>query len=246
MKRLLSTTLAAAVLAATFATGAISPAAAAPQASSQHTKSPGKADKQLAGEKRKVVSLIAGEDAALVRAIRATNRAALTVGGAEVLANIDADRLALAELKAAAQAATTVADVRVVGAQATAVRPEIYSLVVNGLRQAARFQVLVAQNTASIAVLGAAADAKELEGFDVAAVREALTAATLANGEAATLAAAALAKGVLLTAFSTTVEREAFSADVAGAGAALGVVDVHLQLAEDTLAAMVAVEEPVV
>jgi hypothetical protein len=246
MKRLLTTSLAAAVLAATFIAGATPSASATGKATSNHTKSGGQTDKRLAAEKRQVVSLVATKDATLVRAIRITHRADLAIGNTEVLANIDADRLTLAGLRAAAQAATTVTDVRLVRAQVHAVRPEIYSVVVNGLRQAAHFQSLVAENADSITALGLTTDAKELEAFDVAAVRDALAAASLANDEAATLAAAALEKGVLLTASSTTVEREAFSSDVTGAGAALDVVEARLQLAQDTLANMVLAGESVV
>lgn len=259
MKRPLPTTMAAAVLAAALTAGVLSTASAASagpgaRAQTHHAKpakapkppKPPKADKQLAVAKRTVATHVATKDAALARAVTTTTRAALTVGGAEVLANIAADRLALAGLNAAAQAAATVADVALIGDQVKAVRPETYSVVVNGLRQAARFTALVAVNDEGIAALSAAVDAKALEGYDVAAVRETLATAGLANEEAATSAAAAVEKGVLLTAFSAVVDREAFSADVAAAGASLELVEVLLGLAEDALAAMIPVEEPVV
>ena len=242
MKRLLATSLAA-VLVATFTATAMPLASAAAKATPNHTKAGGQTDKRLAAEKRQVVSLVATKSAALVRVSRTTGRAALSIGGAEVVANINADQVALADLKAAGLAATTLSDARVVAAQVKAVRPEIYSVVVNGLRQADRFQTLVAENVDVITALGLTTDAKELEGIDVAAVRDSLVAAAIANDEAAALATAVLEKGVLLTAFSTQGEREAFSSAVAAAGAQLDVVEAELGLAADRLAGMVLAEE---
>lgn len=253
MKRSLLIPVAAAVVAAALTTPVL-PASAAPghtHAASSHAK-PGKpgpsnpTDKRLAAEKRAVASQAATKDAALVRAVRAVTRAGVAVGAEDVLANIAADRLALAGLAADAAAATTVTDVRLVGDQVRAVRPETYSVVVNGLRQAAAFEIRVADNADALAALGAAADAAELDGADVTAVRDLLAAASLANDEAATQAAAALESGVLLTAFSTQEERAAFSDAVAAAGDALDVVAEQLALAEEALSALVTVAEPVV
>jgi len=245
MKRSFATFITAAALAAVATVGAAPTATAAPAAKANHTKS-SQASKNLAVEKRTVVSLVASKDTALVRAVKNVTRANLVVGEAEVLANIGSDRLGLAGLKAAALAATTVAEVRAIGTQVHQVRPEVYSVVVNGLRQSVFFQELVAANTATFSDVAAQADAKELELFDVTAVRDALAAAALANDEAAAYAAAALAKGVTLTAFGPRTERDAFTADVDAAGAALDVVEAQLLLAAELLAAMVPVVEPVV
>lgn len=255
MKRALLTSFAAAALSVTITAGVMPNATAVPAAKASQTKASetkasqtkagNQTDKRVAAEKRAAVQLVATKDAALLRAIRTTNRAGLTVGGTEVLENIDADRLALGDLKDAVLAAHTVTEVRTAVAQIKAVRPEVYSVVVNGLRQAASFEGLVAENTEAIAALDVTADMKALEGFDVTTVRDALIAATIANDTAAGFAADALSRGVLLTAFSTKAEREAFSSAVAGAGAALDDVEAQLQLAEDTLAAMLLVEAPV-
>lgn len=252
--RSLLTPVAAGVLTAAVVITPLLPASAAAghaHAASSHAK-PGKpvpsnpADKRLAAEKRAVASQVATKDAALARAVRNVTRAGLAVGAEDVLANLAADRLALAGLAAEAAAATTVTDVRLVGDQVRAVRPETYSVVVNGLRQAAAFETRVADNADALAALGAAADIAELDGADVTAVRDLLATATLANDEAATQAAAALGTGVLLTAFSTQEERAAFSAAVAAAGDALDVVETQLALAETALAGLPTVVQPTV
>lgn len=253
MKRPLLISVAAAVLAAAVTTPAVSASAAAGHVHSvsPHGK-PGKptpttpGDKRLAVEKRAVARQVATKDAALVRAIRTVTRASLTVGTEDLLANIAADRLVLADLAAQAAAATTVVDVRLVGDQVKAARPESYSVVVNGLRQAAKFEAQVADNDATLIELTDAADAAELDGADVTAVRVLLDAAALANDDAAIEAATALVTGVLLTAFSSQEEREAFSVAVAAAGAALDVAEAELAAAADALAALAPAPEPVV
>lgn len=251
MKHPLLTAVAAAVLSAAVTTPALPASAGTAHAAASHAKptkpTPGTPiDKRLAAEKRAVASQVASKDAALVRAVRTVTRANLTVGAEDVLANIAADRLALAGLAADAAAAATVANVRLVGDQVKAVRPETYSVVVNGLRQAVRFEAEVADNDELLLELADAADAAELDGADVSAVRALLDSAALANEAAATHAATALATGILLTAFSTQEEREAFSAAVGAAGSALDVVEAQLTLATDALAALAPAPDPVV
>ncbi len=177
MKRSSLLAIAAVALAAVTLAPA-STATAAPGGKGTKAGSPVvKADKRLATEQRKVTSSIATKDAAL----RRVKVAQLPVGATEVAANIAADRVALGELKDAALVATTVTDVHLVGTQVNAVRPEVYAVVVNGLRQAVRFEQVAADNTVAVTDLAAQADAKELEGFDVTGVRELLGSATLAN-----------------------------------------------------------------
>ena len=248
MKRALLT-FAAAALASAVCVGLTGPAASAAPAGKAKTvvsaPASDKTTKRLSVEKWKVSSLITHKDAALARQNRVIACANLGPSLTEaVISNVSGDRDALGELGAAAQAATTLAEVRAVSRQVHHVRPEVYSSIVNGLRQTARFQEHVAANTATLDELAAQADAKELEGFDVTAVRDAIASATVANDEAATFTAAAADRGAALTAFSTRDARAAFRADIAAAGERLDAVDEQLQVATDALAAMVAVEEP--
>ena len=252
MKRSSLVALAAVALTAVVAVGLPSSASAAPggkgpkSGSANTVKSTtAKADRLLSSERTKVARRVASKDAALVRAARTVTRATLTVGEAEVLANVAADRTALAALKAAAGSATTVSDVRLVGAQVQAVRPEVYDVVVNGLRQAVHFQEVAAANTAAVTDLTTQTDAKELEGYDVLAVRDLLASATTANDQADVLAGSVIDQGLVLTAFSTHADRTAFSDDVETAGTLLDTVAEQLTLVTDALAAMVPAEEPV-
>ena len=235
MKRTSFLAIAAVALAVvTLAPG--STATAAPGGKGTKTGSPVvKADKRLATEQRKVTTSIATKDAAL-RRVKVTQ---LPVGATEVAANIAADRVALGELGNAALAATTLADVRLVGTQVNAVRPEVYAVVVNGLRQSVRFEQVAADNAVAVTDLAAQADAKELEGFDVTGVRDLLASATLANDEAAALVPAIVEQGLALTAFSPREAKDAFTADVDAAGALLDTVEEQLLLASAALAAMV-------
>ena len=194
-------------------------------------------DRQLTAAQRAVAAQVKAKDAGLVRAVRTVTRAELVVGE-DLLATIETDRAALAALGADAAAATTVADVRAVGEQVKTVRPETYAILVTGLRQAARAEAKVADNDLAIADLASAADAAELEGADVTAVRAALDAATLANDEALTQVYAATDAGVLLGAFSPREDRDAFAAAVHTAGDALEVVEEQLELAAAALEAL--------
>lgn len=242
--------LAAAALAAVVAVGlpasaSAAPGGKAPKPAPTKVVKVAKADRQLSTERRQVLSVISTKDAALVRAARTVTRSALTVGEPEVLANIAADRTALTQLKAAASSATTLTAVRLIGADARAVRPEVYSVVVNGLRQAVHLQDVAAANGPVLTDLAAQADAKELEGHDVTAVRDLLASATLATDEATTLAASAIDRGLVLTATSTQAQRDAFTGDLETAGTLLDTAEAQLVEARDALAAMVPTEEPV-
>lgn len=203
-----------------------------------------KADKQLVAERRKVTSLASAKNAALIRAAQTVSRSSLTVGEPEVLANIAADRTAVAALNADASSATSVSAVRLVGAQVRAVRPEVYSVVVNGLRQAVHLQDVAGANTAAIADLTAQADAKELEGYDTTAVRDLLASATLANDEATTTASIVVDQGLSLTAFSTLADRDTFTGNLEATGTLLDTVEAQLLHATDALTAMVPSPDP--
>lgn len=199
-----------------------------------------KAERHLAAAQRTTLRRIDRLDAALTRYEDRVTEAELT-DGALVLGNIAEDRAVLAELATTVESAATRADVRVVDAQVREVHPSTYAAVLTGLQQAAHFDAVVAQNVLTIGELSAAADAKELEAYDVSAVRAALAAADAANGQVTPLTAAAVAKGTVLTARSTHADKEAFRADLAAAGDLLDVVDEQLQLAEDALALMTTV-----
>lgn len=248
MKRSSLVAVAAVALTAVVGGGLPTSASAAPGSKGPKSSSTKvvKADRLLTSERTKVTRLVSSRDAALVRAARTVTRAALSVGEAELLANVAADRTALAALKAAAGTATTLSDVRLIGAQVQAVRPEVYDVVVNGLRQAGRFQEVAAANTTAITDLTTQADAKALEGYDVLAVRDPLASATAANDQTVVLAGSVLDQGLVLTAFSTLADRAAFSDDLATAGTLLDTVAGQLLLVSDALAAMVPAEEPVV
>lgn len=238
--------LVAATVSAVLAAGALAPAASAASGTSRGGTSMSQADRRLSTEQRKVVSLVTAKDRALARVVREVARKEIAVGQAEVLANVAADRAALDALRAASVSATTVAEVRALSAQVHAVRPEVYAVVVNGLRQASRFQELVAANAAAISDLAGQADAKRSDGFDVSEVDTLLASAADANDEALALAGSVIDQGVQLTARGDTAAREAFSADVAAAGERLDTVDAHLAAVTDALAAMVPVaEQPV-
>jgi hypothetical protein len=207
-----------------------------------------KAERHLAVAQRTALRRIDRKDTRLSRyADRIT--AAELADGALVLGNIAADQAALAELGTTVEAATTRAEVRALDAQVRKVHPSTYATVLSGLRLAAHFDEVVAENLVAITELTAAADAKELEGYDVSAVRTALAAAQAANDQVAPLTAAAVAKGVALTARSTHAEKAAFRADLAAAGDLLDTVEEQLQAAEDALALLTTlpvVTDPVV
>lgn len=232
--------IAAALLAATVSVGATVPAASAAGQGRAHATAKGSAGK-LTLELRKVQSLATAKDRGLSRAARTVVRAQLPVGEPEVLANIAADRTAVAQLSAAATTGSTLEELRGVSTQLRAVRPETYSLVVNGLRQAALFQEVAAGNTTAIAELTGQVDAKELEGYDVTATRTLLAEAESANDTAVPLAGQVIDQGLLLTAFSAESDREAFSTTLAQAGAQLDTVESDLQLVSEAIAAMVPV-----
>ena len=236
------------LFAAAAATVAVSLGASAPAASAAANSNSGKtvvhAEKRLAVEKRKVLSHVAHEDAALARVAKKLTHAEIAAAQADaVAANVSGDRAALGDLGAAVASAATVTEVRAIGDQVRDARAQVYSQVVNRLRQAARFEHRTAANTAAIADLTAQADAKELEGYDVTAVRDALASAATANDAAAAYTSAAVDKGLALTAFSSREDEAAFRADLAAAGESLDAVEEHLEAAADALAAMVPAEE---
>ncbi|QNN52383.1 hypothetical protein [Nocardioides mesophilus] len=268
MKRSPTTALVAAALAVVVSAGAAAPAAtAAPHGNhrpaaaaktghrpvAQHAKHAkpvkSKADqKRLAVEQRKVTTWVAHKDAALARAAVRVAAAGLAEGDV-VAATIAADREALAALGTEASAAATPAEVKAIGKQVKQVRPEIYSIVLTGLRRAAAMQQQALSTTDALAELTTQTDAAEVAGADVAAIRESLAAATAANDSVAGLVAAAVEKGIALTASSSHQERAAFLADLAAAGGQLDLATEQLQVIADALAALTVtpvVEEPVV
>jgi len=247
MRKRYARPLAVAALTAGVSLGiAAGPAASAAPGDAGSPKAHAKADKRLAVAKKVVLSHVAHKDAALARVSKKISHAHLAAALADaVAANSSGDRAALGELGAAAKAAATVSDVRAVGAQVRHVSPEVYSVVVNGLRRAVHFDELVAANAAAVADLSAQADAKELEGYDVSAVREMLASAAMANDNAAASTSAAVDKGMTLTAFGSHEERTGFQAGLAAAGESLDAVEEQLQAAADALAAMVPAEQSV-
>jgi hypothetical protein len=206
---------------------------------------PAKPSKALVAKQRAVTAQITRLDLALARQAGVVSTSGIAVAET-VLANISGDRAVLAGYATSLAAATTSTEVAAVDALVRSLRPEVYSVVVNGLRQAAHFDEVTVANDATIAELTVAAAAKELEGHDVTAVRELLLAAQATNAEVPALTAAIVDRGVLLDALSLTADRAAFTDAVAAAGTALDSVAADLQLASDALAAMVPAEpEPV-
>ena len=181
MKR--STSVAAVALSVSVALGFIASAAVAgPPANHSHSThakaAQGKTDKaaQPAARKlRQALRDIARVDARLDRAVRHSRLERL---GAEartaVLANVALDRAKLATLKTAVGAADSVLDLRQVRRNLRQTRPQVYTVVINDLRQAARIQ---ARTVANDALLADAGDADAVAANDAAktAVAEAVT-----------------------------------------------------------------------
>ena len=245
-KRPYAVTFAATVVAALIlglpGAASAAPGGRGPQAGAHGQAAQG--DRRLAVEQRKVATQVRVKDAALARAVRTVTRASLAVGEAEVLSNIAADRIVLADLNAAAAGATTVTDVRAVGAQVKAVRPEAYTLVVNGLRRAAHYEGLTMTNADTVAELSALADLAELDGFDVTDIRAGLDLAAVTNDEVLPFVWSAREAALTVTATSPREEQRAVFTDLATAGELLDSVAEQLVLASDALAALGYPTEP--
>lgn len=195
-------------------------------------------------QKRVAAKRIAATDAALERQEQRVAAAGLA-DEAAVLANITADREVLTGYTADLAAATTLTEVRALTVLVAAVRPEVYSLVVNGLRQAAHSGVVAPAADAEIQELAALANAKEAEAHDVTAVRVLLADAASAVAQLPGAAAAVVVTGTTVTAQSTATEREAFAGQVEALEALLDQVETTLAAATELLDAMVPVGEPV-
>jgi hypothetical protein len=245
-------TAVAAAAAVAVAIGLYAPAATAAPAGKPHATTHAKPHakprvskdaRRLAAEKTVVLREIAHKDAGLAVVLKNPwlSRLDATQAGT-VRANVAADRATLATLKSGVSAATTVTDVRALRAKVKQVRPEVYYVAINTVRQAARFLSAAARNTATIAALTTQADAKEADGFDVTAVRTELDAAAVANTEAGTAAAGATDLALGLTATATHAGLDGVRTRLAVAEAALTTAADHLAAAESAVAAMVAPE----
>ena len=253
--------LAAVVLTSSLVLGATAaPATAAKPAGKGHTKAvtkakpakvragkPAKGAQPFTAQKRVVEKRIAATGAALVRQEGRVESSGIAEAPL-VQANITADRDALVVLANDLSTASTLAEVRAISALVAAVRPEVYSLVVNALAQAARVDAVVAAADTEVLELTALADAKELEGHDVTAVRALLDGVTAATAQLPAAATAVTDAGVLLTAQSTVADRAAFAAQVEALDVLLEEVEAGLAETETLLAALVTepTEEPVV
>lgn len=203
-----------------------------------------KAPQPVTAQKRVVAKRIALTDAALARQAQRVSASGV-VEAPVVLDNIAADRDVLAGYATDLTAATTITEVRAITALVASVRPEVYSLVVNGLRLAAH---AVADSVAADLEgqeLADLADAKELEGHDVTAARALLADVSAATAQVPALSAAVVDAGTGLTARSAATEREAFATQVEALDALLDGVEQNLTDAAALLAAMVPVAEPV-
>lgn len=253
--------LAAVVLTSSLVLGATAaPATAAKPAGKGHAKAaakakpakvragkPAKGAQPFTAQKRVVLKRIAATDAALVRQEGRLESSGIAEAPL-VQTNITADRAALVVLATDLSTASTLAEVRAISALVAAVRPEVYSLVVNALAQAARVDAVVAATDTDVLELEALADAKELEGHDVTAVRAVLDGVTADAAQLPTAASAVADAGVLLTAQSTAAERAAFAALVEALDVLHDEIEAGLAEAETLLAALVTepVAEPVV
>ncbi len=119
----------------------------------------GQAAKAAAGQKQLLKS-IAKVDRALDRSLRSSRIGGLTPESqAALLANADTDRLALADIAAAAAAADASVDVRQARKDLKSVRTVNYVLVVNILRKAEK---LLAEGSGDAAALAAVVDTARL------------------------------------------------------------------------------------
>ena len=218
---------AAGALAVALALGAGSPVAAAGPSGTK----PGhvqvlKGDQAVKGLEasqslRQVLRDIARTDARLVRTVRASRTAQIGDHAASVIANVTADRDALAGLVLAVQAADSAPDLRAVRKDLKGVRPQSYTRVINNLRSAVRLADAIAEARTAV------------EGDPEAPVAE------LATAQAAV--EAAVSKALLVTASSDKDELRAVQSDLQAAHDALAVVRGYLDAAEQEPV----VEEPV-
>lgn len=212
MRRTTRTAAGALALAVAFGVGSpvASAAGGAAVAKPDHAKV-AKDHKKLKGsqELRQVLRDLARTDARLLKAVRESRTARIGDHVAAVLANVAADRAALADLGAGVQAADSTHDLRAVRRALKDVRPQTYTKVVNDLRHAVRLAV-------EIAAAGAA-----LEGDAAAPVDELAAAQTALD--------AAIAKALLVTASSDRDELRAVKADLRAAREALAAVRSYLE-----------------
>ena len=210
MKR--STSVAAVALSVSVALGFAAPAAVAgpPANHPTHAKAThGKTDKAAqptTQKQRQALRDIARVDAKLDKAVKKSRVERLAADAqAAVLANVALDRAKLAALKEAVAAADSGLDLRQVRKDLRQTRPQVYIVVINDLRQAARIQ---ARTVANDALLAEATDAD----------------AVAANEAAKTAVAEAVALAVKVTATSSKSELRAVHAAVVTARKALGAV----------------------
>ncbi len=154
---------------------------------------------------RQLLHEIATLDARLVRVSRDTRTAGLGADDrAAILANVAADRAALADLRAAAAAADSTLDVRSVTRGLHSLHPEVYAQVLAALRRAASLRVTVAETgTALDAVTDRdvtagrtavdQADALLSSAVETALTARAASSASLLRGVRADLASASTA-----------------------------------------------------
>ena len=210
MKR--STSVAAVALSVSVALGFAAPAAVArpPADHPTHVKAEhNKTDKAAQPARQKVRQALRDidrMDATLDRAVRKSRVERLAADvQTTVLGNVALDHARLATLKTAVEAADTALALRQVRKDVRKTRPQVYTVVINDLRQATKIQ---ARTVANDALLGEAGDA------DAAAANEA----------AKTAAAEAVALALKVTATSSKAELRAVHAAVVTARKALGAV----------------------
>jgi hypothetical protein len=208
------------------------------------------AAKKLAAAKSTGLRQVAAKDAALVRADALVVRAALGAEStAAIRTNIAADRAYLATIKTRIFGATTLLDVNRAVAAAKVLRPQNYDQVRAIVALDNRTLAGATAQRDVIAEVSAAADAKEAEGADVTAVRQALAAATVLNDKAVADANAATAAA--LTVRATTdrkVDLALRNARTLASSAATALEEAEVKVAEAQAAleaATVPAEQPV-
>lgn len=197
----------------------------------------------LAAQKRVVAKRIASTDTALQRQAQRVSASGVLEAPA-VLANIAEDRRVLAGYVTDLETASTLTEVQAVSALVGSVRPEVYSLVVNGLRQAAHAVVAAVAADLEVQELTGLADTREGEGNDVTVVRTLLAAAATGAAQVPTLGASVVDAGTVLTARSSVNERVAFAAEVDALEALLEEIETSLTSAAELLDAMAPVSDP--
>lgn len=242
MKRTFTATAAAAIASA-LAFGVTAPAAsAAPKDKAAHVradKSPktakvDQASRRLAADQRVALRQIASTDRQLAGVGRSPRLAALAPEVADVvLANVALDRDALAELKAAVEAADSTVDLRQVARDVRQVRVANYLQVLAVANGVAEALAQVEENDLALADLAAA-------GTDV-------TAAQADNDAAATAASAALDAALTVTASSDRAVLAGARAELTTARELLEAVEAFLaeQPAEQPVTEQPVTEEPV-